>query len=414
MTKQYDSYKPSGVDWLGEIPSHWSMEPLKRLSKIGTGNKNTEDELDDGIYDFFVRSDRVRKINTYSFVGEAILTAGDGVGVGKVFHYVNGKFDYHQRVYKFSNFKKHNGKFLYWYIKNNMPNQLKSESAKVTIDSIRLHMLQKFMVPVLPIQEQTAIANYLGKKTTSINKSIKTLKSQKKFLIEQNKAIIHKAVTQGLDSSIPVKNSGVGCIGKIPVDWEVKRLKDCGMTISSGVSYFEGEKDYLSTRSIGERGIVEVDSKITYFNRPSRANMQPVMDSVWIAYMRDTKKMLFIDNVDIIKNKIISTGMFGFLTNKKLDSKLLSYIVISDYFIKQKNALATGTTQVSVNDEDFKNIFVSIPLSKKIQKDIVEYLDNKTSKIDKAIIEVDNQIGLLEEYKKTLINDVVTGKIKVI
>jgi len=79
---------------------------MRFLPEIKTGDKDTENREDSGKYPFYVRSQTVEHISTYSFDGEAILTAGDGVGVGKVFHYVNGKFDYHQRVYKISNFDK--------------------------------------------------------------------------------------------------------------------------------------------------------------------------------------------------------------------------------------------------------------------------------------------------------------------
>ena len=96
--------KPSGVEWLGDVPAHWEVRRLRSLAKITTGGQDTINQRDDGKYPFFVRSQTVERIDTWSFDGEAVLTAGDGVGVGKVFHYVNGKFDYHQRVYKFSDF----------------------------------------------------------------------------------------------------------------------------------------------------------------------------------------------------------------------------------------------------------------------------------------------------------------------
>ena len=97
--------KPSGVEWLGDVPEHWSLRRLRSLASIKTGGQDTINRLDNGKYPFYVRSQTVERIDTWSYDGEAVLTAGDGVGVGKVFHYAKGKFDYHQRVYKFSNFK---------------------------------------------------------------------------------------------------------------------------------------------------------------------------------------------------------------------------------------------------------------------------------------------------------------------
>ena len=109
---RYESYKDSGIDWLGKIPSHWEIKRLRFLCSVKTGEKDTIDKIDSGEYPFFVRSQTIERIDTYSFDEEAVLTAGDGVGVGKVFHYIDGKFDYHQRVYKFSHFKEVLGKFF--------------------------------------------------------------------------------------------------------------------------------------------------------------------------------------------------------------------------------------------------------------------------------------------------------------
>ena len=80
------------------IPTEWKVATIKEHATIKTGKRNTQDRVEDGQYPFFVRSQTIERINSYSFDGEAVLTAGDGVGTGKVFHYINGRFDYHQRV----------------------------------------------------------------------------------------------------------------------------------------------------------------------------------------------------------------------------------------------------------------------------------------------------------------------------
>ncbi|HIO90539.1 MAG TPA: restriction endonuclease subunit S, partial [Campylobacterales bacterium] len=101
---------------IDNLPSDWKIDIVKNHCKITTGSKNTQDAIKDGDYPFFVRSQTIESINTFSFDGEAVLTAGDGVGVGKVFHYINGKFDYHQRVYNMHSFSNQlDGKFFYLY-----------------------------------------------------------------------------------------------------------------------------------------------------------------------------------------------------------------------------------------------------------------------------------------------------------
>ena len=185
----YAKYKDSGVEWLGEIPEHWNMKRLKFLCSIMTGSKNTEDKVENGIYPFYVRSQIPEQINSYTFDGEAILTAGDGAGVGKVFHYVNDKFDFHQRVYKFSDFKNVDGKYLFYYVQNNFFNVAILGSAKSTVDSLRLPLIQDFPISSPLVDEQTIISNFLDKKTSQINKAI-TSKQTLIALLKERKQII--------------------------------------------------------------------------------------------------------------------------------------------------------------------------------------------------------------------------------
>src|SRR5215207_6352626 len=94
-------YKQTEV---GTIPDDWNLDCVENFARVTTGGKNTQDHVEDGQYPFFVRSQTIERINSYSFDGEAVLTAGDGVGTGKVFHYIIGKFDAHQRVYRITDF----------------------------------------------------------------------------------------------------------------------------------------------------------------------------------------------------------------------------------------------------------------------------------------------------------------------
>src|SRR5699024_3735888 len=116
--RPYPEYKDSGVEWIGKVPEKWESVKLKYLSGVETGNNDTQDKEPEGKYPFFVRSKHVERINDYEYDREAIMTAGDG-DVGKIFHYFNGKFAVHQRVYIFSHFKKVFGKFLFYYLKSN-------------------------------------------------------------------------------------------------------------------------------------------------------------------------------------------------------------------------------------------------------------------------------------------------------
>ena len=195
----YPAYKPSGVEWLGEVPARWGLRQLRSLSNIKTGGQDTVNRRDDGRYPFFVRSQTVERINTWSFDGEAVLTAGDGVGVGKVFHYVNGKFDYHQRVYKFSNFRNVLGKFFFHYLRATFRYEVLRGTAKSTVDSLRLPMLQNFPVALPSFPEQASIVEYLDKATVDIDTATARATRQIDLLNEYRTRLIADVVTGKLD-----------------------------------------------------------------------------------------------------------------------------------------------------------------------------------------------------------------------
>jgi type I restriction enzyme S subunit len=148
----------------GVIPDDWNPDYIENFAVITTGSKNTQDRVEDGQYPFFVRSQTIEHINSYSFDGEAVLTAGDGVGTGKVFHYINGKFDVHQRVYRISNFTERvNGYFFFLYFSTYFYNRIMQMTAKSSVDSVRRDMIARMQVALPPTNaEQRAIATALS------------------------------------------------------------------------------------------------------------------------------------------------------------------------------------------------------------------------------------------------------------
>jgi len=140
----------------------WEVKKLGEIADIYTGKRNNQDKVENGKYPFFVRSQNVERINSYSFDGEAILIPGEG-NIGKIFHYINGKFDVHQRVYMISNIK--NGflvKYIYRYISEYFGKHAMENSVKATVDSLRLPTFQIFKIPYPSLQEQTQIATILS------------------------------------------------------------------------------------------------------------------------------------------------------------------------------------------------------------------------------------------------------------
>jgi len=166
----------TGKKRLEGFKGDWEIKRLGDISDIRTGKKNNEDKVQEGNYPFFVRSQHVERINSYSFDGEAILVPGEG-GIGTIFHYINDKFDYHQRVYKISNFYEGiSGLFTYYYMLINFNQQAMKNSVKATVDSLRLPTFKEFEItyPSDP-KEQVAIANVLS----DMDSDIEELKQKK-------------------------------------------------------------------------------------------------------------------------------------------------------------------------------------------------------------------------------------------
>lgn len=153
----------------------WQRTTIENIAAVTTGNKDTQDRVENGQYPFFVRSQIVERINSYSYDGEAVLTAGDGVGVGKVFHHIVGKFDFHQRVYMIHNFKDYDGHFFFMYFSTFFFKEATKYNAKNSVDSIRREMVTGMTIPVPALKEQKAIAQIIS----NMNIEIEKLEKQK-------------------------------------------------------------------------------------------------------------------------------------------------------------------------------------------------------------------------------------------
>lgn len=158
--KQYEFYREQLFTFDSSV--NWSK--LKELAVIGTGSSNTNEEVENGIYPFYVRSQDVRRKNSYEFDETAIITAGDGVGVGKVFHYVEGKYALHQRAYRiFITSDKLFPKFFFHFMKNTFLSYITSSSFHSSVTSIRKPMLENYLIPLPPLEEQERIVNILDR-----------------------------------------------------------------------------------------------------------------------------------------------------------------------------------------------------------------------------------------------------------
>ena len=181
----------TGKKRLNGFTDEWKTTKLGEVCSITTGNKNNEDKIENGIYPFFVRSKQIEKINSYSYDGEAILVPGDG-NIGDIYHYINGKFDFHQRVYKISDFKSIYAKFLFYNMQVFFKKRAISQTSKATVNSLRMDTFTQYNVFIpCNIAEQEAIADILS----SADEEINLLNKQLELYTEQKKGLMQNLLT---------------------------------------------------------------------------------------------------------------------------------------------------------------------------------------------------------------------------
>ena len=401
----YASGKTSGIQWLGKIPIHWRITRLRALVDISTGAKDTIDQKIDGKYPFFVRSQAVKRINSWSFDGEAVLTAGDG-DIGKIFHYANGKFDYHQRVYMFCQFREVKAKYFYYFILSNLHNEVLSLTAKSTVDSIRLPMLLNFPVLIPTWEEQYAIIEFLDHADLMMRGGVSQKRRLVELMEEYKRAVIQQAVTRGLDPDVPLKPSGVEWLGDIPEHWELRRLK----TVAELVMGQSPPGDDCSNTPVGLpflQGCAEFGDS---HPNPEQFCLVPprvaLAGSILMSVRAPVGRLNVAD-----QDYGIGRGLCGIIPNgvTLLDDFAYYQLLVMEDALR---LVSTGSTYEAVSTGDVGGqVVVTPPLTE--QTAIVAHLDKLTSDIDAAIAHTRREIELLEEYRTRLIADVVTGKLDV-
>lgn len=419
--------KDSGIDWIGEIPEGWKVKRLKDISKVSTGNtpprindfnfsknkaegvkwikpENLNNDLNVLIEETkeYITSQGEKYIKV--FKDNSIIMSGIG-DIGKI-GLSNGRFSTNQQNHIVYNIEG-NYKFLSYYILSSNF-RLKSISSGTVVPILNATNFKLLECVIPPLETQQKIADYLDVEVSRLDKQVSLLEHKYALLGDYKDALIFETVTQGLDKAVPMKDSGIDWIGEIPEGWEFKRLKDVCYGASKGVTNFEGVKPYLSTKSIKENNIENIEDYVSFDSRPSRANLSPLLGAVSFAKMKNTKKVVLV-NEDIFNKYIWSTG-FSFLKSKKIISSFLYYVINSSYFDFQKNELSYGTTQEAINDSSAGLIKIIYPKSLETQKKIAEYLDVEVEKLDKQRELIKRKVELLKEYKEALIFEVVTGK----
>ena len=407
--------KDSGVEWIGEIPAHWSPIRFRFIAKITTGNQDTQNADPDGEYPFYVRSPIVERCNNYTFDGKGILMAGDGAGAGRVFHLVDGKYAVHQRVYRFYDFKYMDPVLLKYYLENLFATVMDYGSAKTTVPSVRLPMIQDFVVCKPPKKEQDNIVAVLNEKCAQVGSLISNVQAQIEKLKAYKQSLITEVVTKGLDPTVPMKDSGFEWIGEIPAHWEITRK--LAFVTTEGISY--GIVKLFDPDDVNGVKVLRCSDVLEGFIKPD--NIRTVTREVSNEYART-----ILAGGEVLVNvrgslggcAVVSEEMAGYniarevakiTLNSRMCNRYVMYYLLSRCFVEYRTSHLSGSVYVGLNIE----LLSSCPLPNPElteQKAIADYLDKKCSQIDHLIAIKQAKSEKLEQYKQSLIYEYVTGK----
>jgi len=431
--EKYSAYKDSGVEWLGEIPEHWEAKKLKFIikNKLQYGANESGDDYEVNLPRYIRITDfsndgklseknklslSFEKAKNYLLKNGDILFARSGATVGKTYQFKTSMSN--EKYYAFAGYlikAEANEKiilsdYLYSYTNSNLFEKWKQNIfSKSTIENIGADKYSELFVVLPPLKEQNLIMSYLDKKTTELNQAITQKESLIALLKEQKQISINEAVTKGLDKNVTLKDSGVEWIGEIPEHWEKSKLG----TVLKPIS-IKDRTDLPLLSITRERGVILRDLE----NKNSNHNFIPDDLSGYKMVQKNQfamNKMKAWQGSYGISNYtgIVSPAYYIFDLNGIEPSffhKAIRSIAYVPFFTQASDGVRIG--QWDLSKDRMKEIPFYIP-PKREQLQIVEYIENQTKKIDKAINLQENYITKLKEYKASLIDSVVTGKVKV-
>ena len=411
--KKYDQYKNSGVEWLGEIPKNWEVKKIKYLFKIGRGRVIAQTELVDNAL-FPVYSSQTQDngilgfINSYDFDCTQITWTTDGANAGTIF-LRKGK---HNCTNVCGTLQPFNNKQVIEFITYSL--QIAAQYYKrpdTNGAKIMNGEMAEIFVTLPPIKEQTAIANFLDDKTTKIDQAIVIKQNQIELLKERRQILIQKALTLGLNSKIEFCESGIELIGKIPKHWQIKKVKYL-LTERNERSKDGLEPLFMMSQTHGLVVRSEYHSKAEVA-QSSEGNKVVYKNDLVFNKLKAHLGVFFKSTIEF--NGIVSPDYAVYYSIGVIkDLKFLELLFRNPEYIKEFICRATGIVEglIRLYTADLFDIYVAVPPLEE-QTKILEYIENLNTKIGTAISLKEQEIDKLKEYKMSLIDGVVTGKVKV-
>ena len=423
------------MDWIAKIPADWQTMHMKRLfsfckglsitkadlvetglpvisygqihAKNNTGTR-IEDHLLRYVPEICVNGNISSKVTKGDFIfadtsedltgcGNCAYIDRDGIYAG--YHSVIAKSD-----------KENNKYFAYLFLSDEWRKQLRTMVGGIKVFSITQSILGRAFVIIPPIEEQERIAAYLDEKCSAIDDQVALLDKKLKAYERLKTSIINNAVTHGLNPDVEMRPSDIEWIGDIPAHWCVKRIKDL-VDINNETLKDDTPLDYtfkyIDIGNVTSDGVITLSEDMTFYDAPSRARRIIHKGDVIVSTVRTYLKA--IAPIDFDASNIIASTGFAVLTPLAIESSFLMYLMRNSTVIDQICSQSTGVSYPAISSSKISSISVVIPPIDE-QRAIATYLDEKCGEIDTAIENIGKQIDAYKRLKRSLIDEVVTGK----
>lgn len=428
--EQYPSYKNSGVEWLGDVPEHWQVKPNKYVFKIqkriaGTLGFNVLSITQKGLKIKDIESNAGQMAQDYSKyqivnIGDFAMNHMDlltgWIDIAKV----KGVTSPDYRVFEVRNKKVNKEYFLHLFqlgYRNKILFAFGQGAAQMGRWRLQSETFNTLKMPFPSIEEQQKIVAFLDTETTRIDTLIAKQEKLIELLEEQRKSIISHAVTKGLNTNAPMKDSGVEWLGEVPSNWDVVKLRWITQDIKTGgtPSIYVPTDDY-NTDYIDWFTPSDFNGSFHLKNAQKKVNPQAIID-------RDLK--IIPENSILLIGIGATLGKVGYITVKASSNQQINYLSLNRkkteliflvyYFFAHNQYIknmASASTLPILNQQKMGDIFVSLPNVSDQQK-IINFLDSENLKFDNLISKQKSLIEKLKEYRASIISHAVTGKIDV-
>jgi len=431
----YPAYKPAGVAWLGEMPAHWEIKRLKYVAALNPKASEARRLAPDTEVSF-VPMEAVGEYGgldlsltkEISDVGDGYTYFSDGdVVVAKITPcFENGKGSLAGDLVNgiaFGTTELHvmrcrpelSKRFAFYLTLTDSFRRLGEAEMYGAGGQKRVpeSFITNLKHPLPPLPEQRAIAAFLDRETARIDALVAKKERLIELLQEKRTALVTRAVTRGLDTDVPMKDSGVEWLGEIPAHWEVRRLKYLATVNDEALSETTDPDMEIAYVDIGNvdsiAGITGAEDLI-FEDAPSRARRIVRQGDIIISTVRTyLKSIARIEPTDA--NLIVSTG-FAVIRPQKLDGEFAAYAMGSSYFVDRIVAHSVGVSYPAINASELACLDIAFP-PRPEQRAIAAFLDQETGKLDSLVAKICEAIQRLSELRSALISAAVTGRIDV-